>query len=200
MSNKLIVGITGGIGSGKSIVARIFEIMGAPVYPADFYAKWLMTNEPELKSEICRLFGEDSYLNGELNRKMIAETSFHNPEVLQKLNGLVHPFVQDHFKKWVQERNESVLFKEAALLFETGSYKKLDKTVVVISPEKLRIQRILKRDKERSEHQVKSIIQRQWSDEQKKHLADYIIYNDESSPLLTQTLKIADSLGLNRNR
>lgn len=196
MSNKpSLIGVTGGIGSGKSTVCKIFEVLGHQVYYADDRAKWLMQNEPSLINEIKGLFGEMAYKDNRLDRTFIAEQVFKNEELLTKLNGLVHPAVADDLKRWAAtHQKERILFDEAALLFDNGSYKKMDKMILVVAPEELRIERVVARDPHRTSESVKEIINNQMSDEQKSELTDFIIYNDGRSSLIKQVMELYPKL------
>ncbi|MBS4073389.1 MAG: dephospho-CoA kinase [Algoriphagus sp.] len=190
-----LVGVTGGIGSGKSTVCQVFSILGIPIYSADDRAKWLMANDPNLKKEISSQFGEKSFLeDGSLNRAFLAEEVFSDPEKVKKINALVHPAVGEDFKKWTKEQSAPYLIKEAALLFESGSYKELDYIINVSSPLKIRVARVLLRDPHRSEDQVNHIIDQQMPDEQKNELADYVIKNNDSKLILPQVLEIHQKL------
>lgn len=192
MRKPLEIGITGGIGAGKSLVCRIFHCLGIPVYDADGHAKELMTTDVILVSNIKKEFGELSYnTDGSLNREYLSSTVFSENEKLKKLNELVHPRVGEDYKRWV-ERNKNChyLVKEAALLFEAGSDKLLDKVVVVHAPEVLRIQRVLARDPQRSEDQVRAIINNQMSEEEKMGRAHLIIRNDEKTLVIPQVVKL----------
>lgn len=185
------VGVTGGIGSGKSVVCRIFELLGVPVYDADARAKYLMTGDAELKKNIKKAFGEEAYLhNGELNRSFLAENVFSNPDKLQQLNHLVHPAVGRDFQQWSNNQTAKYVVKEAALLVETGSYKTLDKLIVVTAPEKVRISRVLMRDEHRDLQQIRSIIQNQYPESEKAKCANYLVNNDESHLIFPQIFKI----------
>lgn len=193
----LQVGITGGIGAGKSLVAKIFMILGIPAYNADDRAKWLMNHNPNLQSKIIDLFGEDSYQGGNLNRKYLAEQVFPNPELLKKLNAIVHPAVEEDYHRWVsfqKQKGCNYTLKEAALLFETGSYKKLDYTILVHASEKTRIKRVLNRDPHRNHTQVKEIMQKQLPEEQKLKKADFIINNEPDQMVIQQVLEINNTL------
>ncbi|WP_317987613.1 dephospho-CoA kinase [Parachryseolinea silvisoli] len=191
MHKPLQIGITGGIGSGKSLVTKIFACLGIPVYDADSHAKELMTTDGILISQIKKEFGDLSYLNdGTLNRKYLSEVVFNQQEKLDILNGLVHPRVRHDFVQWTDRyRDKPYVIREAALLFETGVYRLLDRTVVVYAPEDVRIRRVMKRDN-RPEAQVRAIIQKQLSEEEKKALADDIIYNDDSILVIPQVLAL----------
>lgn len=195
MSNPLQIGITGGIGSGKTLVSKIFACLGIPVYDADSHAKELMTTDGILVSQIKKEFGDLSYLSdGTLNRKYLSEVVFNNQERLDVLNKLVHPRVGENYTQWVKRHNrKAYVLKEAALLFETGSYQALDKIIVVHAPEEVRIKRVMHRDG-RAEQQVREIIRKQMSEEEKLTRADFIIYNDESSLIIPQVLALHNSL------
>ena len=191
----LKVGITGGIGSGKSTVCRIFHLLGIPVYSADDRAKWLMEYDSVLKSKIEEEFGQEEYTQeGTLNRKYLADQVFSDPEKVKKINSLVHPAVGLDFENWVQKQNTPYVLKEAALLFETGSASQLDKLINVSSPLKVRVSRILMRDPHRSEAQINSIIDQQMPDEKKNELADFVIKNTENNLLIPQVLEIHQKL------
>lgn len=197
MSKKspLLVGITGGIGSGKSTVARIFSILGIPIYSADDRAKWLMGNDKELINHIKKAFGSESYLSdGSLNRSFLAKTVFSDPEKVKTINALVHPAVVKDFLDWSAQQNSPYVLKEAALIFETGGNKSLDHVINVSSPLKVRIARTLMRDPFRSEEQVNQIINQQLPDEQKNELADFVIKNTDNKLLIPQVLKIHQQL------
>ncbi len=176
----LKVGITGGIGSGKTTVCRLLERFGVPVYYADDRAKWLMHYQENVKAALIAAFGKEVYKdNGELNRPKLAQLVFNNQEKLQLLNSIVHPAVKEDGIQWQaeQERNGAAYtVKEAALLFETGSYADLDKIVVVTAPEEVRIERVLKREKITVE-QVKARIQQQMPQEEKVKRADFVLEN-----------------------
>lgn len=191
MKRPLHIGITGGIGSGKSLVCRIFNLLGVPVYDADSRAKSIMTTDGILVSQIRKEFGVLSFrADGSVNREYLAEHVFSDPEKLKLLNSLVHPRVGEDFNRWVKEQDSAYVLKEAALLFEAGSNTSLDKIIVVSAPEELRIKRVLERDKHRTKQQVKDIIRNQLKEEEKLKRADYIIVNDESKPLIPQVLKL----------
>lgn len=194
-NRPLLIGITGGIGSGKSTVARIFGILGIPLYSADDRAKWLMVNDQKLRSELISSFGEQAYQNdGNLDRSYLARTVFSDPEKVKTINSLVHPAVGRDFEKWASEQNTPYVLKEAALIFETGSAKSLDYVINVSSPLKVRVARILNRDTHRTEEQVNQIIDQQLPDEQKNELADFVIKNTDNRLLIPQVLKVHKKL------
>lgn len=191
----ILVGITGGIGSGKSTVARIFSILGIPIYYADDRAKWLMANDPDLKKQIQVNFGNESYSEeGVLNRAFLASKVFSDEEKVKTINGLVHPAVRADFETWAYAQKSPYVLKEAALLFETGSYKDLDKVINVSSPIRIRISRVLMRDPHRNEKQVNDIIDKQLPDEEKNKLADFVIKNTDNKMLIPQVLEIHKQL------
>ena len=195
----MLIGITGGIGSGKSTVAKIFNILGIPVYSADDRAKWLMANDPDLKDQIISNFGEESYFeDGSLNRSYLASRVFNDEEKVSMINSLVHPAVKKDFEKWVLKQNSPYVLKEAALLFESGSYQDLDKIINVSAPLKIRINRIMLRDPQRSENQINDIINKQLTDEEKNLKADFVIKNSDNRLLIPQVMQIHQLL-LGRN-
>lgn len=190
----LKVGITGGIGAGKSIVSRVFQLLGIPKYDADSRAKWLMNNDTSLKANITELFGAQAYEDNQLNRKYLAAQAFENKSTLDELNKLVHPAVANDFEQWYSIQDHSpYILKEAALLFETGSNASLDKVIAVTAPEDLRIERVIKRD-QRTEQQVKSIIQNQMDEKQKTELSDFVVINDDQHLITSQVLAIHKTL------
>jgi dephospho-CoA kinase len=190
-----LVGITGGIGSGKSTVAKIFSILGIPVFYADDRAKWLMANDRELKNKIRAAFGPESYFeDGSINRTFLASKVFSDEEKVKTINALVHPVVKMDFETWVNQQKTPYILKEAALIFETESYKNLDKTINVSAPLKIRVTRILLRDPHRSMEQIHDIIDKQLPDEEKNNLADFVIKNSDNKLLIPQVLKIHKEL------
>jgi dephospho-CoA kinase len=190
--NKILqIGITGGIGSGKSLVSKIFSALGIPIYDADSHAKELMTTDGILISQIKKEFGDLSYEDGSLNRAYLANHVFHDEQKLEKLNSLVHPRVALHYQNWfLKNSDKPYVLKEAALLFETGSYKLLDKIIVVTAPEELRIQRVIVRDPHRTVEQIKAIVGKQMPEHKKQELADYLVVNDETQLLIPQILHL----------
>lgn len=175
-----IVGLTGGIGSGKTTVANFFKELGVPIYIADAEAKKLITTNVKLQQKIKSLLGIEAYQNGVLNRKYIAEQVFKNPEKLHALNNIVHPAVAEDFKKWTNSQNAVFVIKESALLFETGDYKNCDVVILVKASLDERIRRVMKRDAI-SKEGVMERVSNQWSDEKKEILSDYIIENTDIS-------------------
>lgn len=187
----LKVGITGGIGSGKTTICKVFEILGVPVFYADEEAKRVMHTDQVLRTGLLQTFGMPSFTEaGDLNRKYIADIVFSNEAELNKLNALVHPAVFRAFDAWAARQVDApYLLKEAALLFESDSYKMCDLSILVSSPEKMRIDRVMFRDKV-TEEQVRLRMARQYTDEQREALADHVLINDESRLLVPQILSL----------
>jgi len=171
-----IGGLTGGIGSGKTTVACMFNELGIPVYIADVEAKRLMVESEAIVSGVIELFGAEAYIDGTLNRSYIAGQVFNNKEKLTSLNSIVHPAVHRDFKDWVATKNSPYVLKEAAIIFENGGERKLDFTILVTAPIETRIARVLKRDKTDRDAILKRI-DNQWSDDKKRALATYCIEN-----------------------
>jgi dephospho-CoA kinase len=190
VATPLQVGITGGIGSGKSTVAKVFAALGVPVYDADSRAKLLMNSDPVLINQIKTAFGDAAYIDGKLNRKYLASQVFGVPERLKQLNGFVHPRVAEDYRAWVQSHDsKKYILKEAALLFEAGSAAQLDTVIVVTAPEALRMKRVMQRDG-RSEVEVKKIISEQWPQEKLLSLAQHEIRNDETMAVVPQVMRL----------
>lgn len=174
-----IVGLTGGIGSGKSTIAKWFIEKGIPVYDSDSEAKRLMNENSRIRERLLVLFGEGAYLNGELNRKFIASKVFEDKDLLEQLNQAVHPVVREDFRNWAQNQAAPFVVKEAAILFESDAYKDCDYIISVVSEEELRIGRVMQRDSVPRE-QVLNRIQNQWTDELRIVNSDFIIRNNSS--------------------
>lgn len=186
----LKIGITGGIGSGKTTVCKIFEILGIPIFYADSVAKSLLETDLVLKQEMIKSFGSLIYQGSRLNRKLLASIVFNDAISLSKLNDLVHSRIRIAFEKWCSEKaHMSYVIEEAAILFETGFYKEMDKTILVCASIETRIKRVMQRDNI-PESEVTARIKNQLPDEEKIKLADFIIYNEESKPLIKQVLTI----------
>jgi len=189
----LQIGITGGIGSGKSTVAGIFHCLGIPVYDADSHAKALMTTDGNLKESIRKEFGTLSFTDqGQLNRSYLATEVFPNPDKLRRLNQLVHPSVAEDYRKWVtHQKNLEVpyVIKEAALLYDSGSNKLLDKIVIVTAPDQVRRERVKVRDR-RSDQEIEEIMKRQMTQEELVKRGDFIITNDGTKLLIPQVLQL----------
>lgn len=189
MKTQKIIGITGGIGSGKSLICKIFSTMDVPIYDADSRAKYLINNDLYLKNSIKNLLGENAYSSiGDYNRAWVASQVFSNPDLLKQLNSLVHPCVHKDSRDWVKKYSKfPFLLYEAALMKSAGDNNIFDKVVVVSAPIDLRIKRIQVRDM-RSEQEIKAIIARQITDEERLKIADYVIQNDDEKPILAQVL------------
>lgn len=184
-----VIGITGGIGSGKSIISQILTNLGYDVFYSDQEAKWVMNNDTELRKELIAVFGEEAYLDNELNRPFLAEKIFTSPELKEKINQIVHPIVRKRFSDFVANSSSQFVFNEAAILFETGGYKDFDATILVVADKETRIQRVMQRDNI-TRDQVEVRMNNQWSDEQKLKLANHVIYNNDIDLLVPQVLKI----------
>lgn len=192
-----IVGLTGGIGSGKTTVAKWFAEKGIPIYDSDFQAKKLTHENKEVQLKIKSLLGENSYENEKYNRRYVASKVFENPELLQKLNAIIHPAVFSHFHNWVQNQNSDFIVKEAAILFESGSYVDCDVVISVLSKEVNRIERVLKRD-QISVDEIKLRIKNQWTDEQRMDHSDFVIVNDSDLENLQKEFEKVYNKLLNR--
>ena len=187
--DMLKIGLTGGIGSGKTTVAKIFEALSIPVYYADAEAKKLMNSQPQLIQEIKSLLGEQAYTNGKINRSFIAEKVFADKDQLQKLNSIVHPYTIEHGKQWMKNQQSPYAIKEAALIFESGIQSEFDKIIGIKAPNALRIQRTMKRD-DISYEQVIERLHHQIDDDIKLKLCDEVIVNDEQKMLVPQVLAL----------
>ncbi len=192
IKTKQIIGITGGIGSGKSVAANILNSMGYPVYNSDDRAKILINKDSSLILKIKESFGNVYNTEG-LDRQKMANIVFNNPEKLALLNSIVHPAVGHDFDLWVDKQSSSLVFKEAAILFETGIYKTLDKVILVTCPLPIKIKRVMERDSV-SQEDVENRMKNQWSDEQKIKLSDYVIDNSGNKLLIPQVQKILNHL------
>jgi dephospho-CoA kinase len=196
VTQTLQIGITGGIGSGKSTVCKIFNVLGVSSYDADSRAKAVMTTDGILMAAIEKEFGKLSFKpDGALDREYLSQVVFADDAKLTRLNALVHPRVVLDYEKWlVTQSHKPYVLKEAALLFESGSYKVLDKIIVVNTPLVLRTKRVLARDTNRSEEQVKNIMKKQLPEEEKLKRANFIVQNDEHHSLIDQVVKLHDIL------
>ncbi len=185
----MIVGLTGGIGSGKTTVAKHFMSLGVPVYIADEEAKKLMNRSKVIKRKLIQLFGEKAYTNGTLNRPFLANIIFNDKEYLEKMNAIVHPRVARHFEKWTLKQNTPYVIKEVAILFENGGHNACDAVITVTSPKEIRIERLLKRDNT-TLAKIEAIMKNQWTDAEKIKLSDFVIENIE----LQNTKKQVDEI------
>ena len=189
----IVVGLTGGIGSGKTTVAKMFEDLNIPVYNSDQEAKLLMVNSKQLKVKIKELLGKNAYDKKVLNRKYIADKVFTNPELLAELNAIVHPAVRKHFIDWVVKQDSAYVIQETAIIFENSSQSKYDKIILVTAPEEVRIQRVMDRDKISIEN-IKERIANQWSDAEKLKYSDFIIENLDYKKTLRKVKEIHKQL------
>ena len=185
----LKIGITGGIGSGKTVVSKILESLQFPVFYSDEVAKCIVNNDPDVKKELIEAFGSTIFTHGKLNRSLMAEIIFTDEEARNRVNAIVHPRVRKAFDLFSIQHEGKIIFYEAAILYESGGHKLMDKVILVTAPKELRIQRIMKRDSSTAD-QTKDRMRTQWSDEEKAKYADFVIVNDEKQPLLTQVEKV----------
>ena len=188
-----IIGLTGGIGSGKSTVAKMFEKLGVPIYISDEKARFLMENSDVIKKRIVKLFGVNAYHDNSLNRSFIASKVFNNSILLSKLNAIVHPEVKIDFEYWLSKQKSVYVIKEVAILFETNSQSNFDYIISVVAPLKDRVKRIIKRGRQ-SESDVLSIIKNQLPDSDKIKLSDFVIFNDLISNTETEILNLHNKI------
>jgi dephospho-CoA kinase len=190
----LRIGITGGIGSGKSVVARVFAALGVPVYDSDSRAKHVMAHDLVLRAQLQEAFGAEAYdAAGQLNRPYLARVAFNDAAQLARLNALVHPRVGEDFATWSAAQaaaGQPYILKEAALLYESGAYKGLDAIITVFAPAEVRAARVLQRDSHRSAADVQAIMDKQLSEEEKLTRAEHVVYNDDSQLVLPQVLAL----------
>jgi len=189
----LKIGLTGGIGSGKTTVAKVFELLDIPVYYADIEAKRIMNEDPELKEQIIRHFGPNAYPSNDLDRSYIASIVFNDKKKLDLLNSLVHPATIKDGNNWMKRQTSPFCIKEAALIFESGMQEHLDYVIGVSAPVGLRIKRSVQRDAV-NEEAVKARMDKQMDEETKLSLCDFIIYNDEETAVIPQVLALHDKL------
>lgn len=187
--SKLSVGLTGGIGSGKSTVAKIFQVLGIPIFDADAMAKRIMNENESLKKQLIQTFGPETYIDGVLNRKYIAEIVFSDKYKLDLLNSLVHPVTIQAAKDWMSNQNAPYTIKEAALLFESGTAGDLDVVIGVYAPLNIRMQRVAHRDNA-SYKDIQKRMQNQLEENMKMRLCDFVIFNDEKQLLVRQVLDL----------
>ncbi|NQX93228.1 MAG: dephospho-CoA kinase [Flavobacteriales bacterium] len=189
----LVIGLTGGIGSGKTTVGKLFESLGIPVYSADQRAKDLYQESAELKTQVLELFGDKAYIAGELNRPFLAKKVFNDKILLNKLNSLVHPLVRKDFQDWKSKQSSKYVLREAAILFESNTYKDCDYVITVYAPVEERLRRVMLRD-QADQNQVMSRINNQWTDEQRREKADFEIVNLDQDLLQHQVRQIHEYL------
>ncbi len=190
----LKVGLTGGIGSGKSVVGKIFQLLDIPVYVADVEAKKIMISNKTVQQQLIAAFGKEVYSSkNTINKTYLSSVIFNYPEALEQINAIVHPAVRSHFQQWcLLQQNAPYIIHESAILFDTGIYRQFDKTITVTANKKLRIQRVMQRDNI-TEKQVEERIKNQLSEEQRINKADFIVYNN-SEMLIPQVLKIHQTI------
>ncbi|WP_179345290.1 dephospho-CoA kinase [Winogradskyella ursingii] len=188
-----IVGITGGIGSGKTTISNYFESLGIPVYIADVEAKALMNRSKLIRKKLTSLFGKAAYVEGELNRAFLASKIFSDKELLLKMNAIVHPKVASHFKRWLKKQNAPYILKEVAIIFENNLENQYNFIITVVADENLRIERLLKRDNT-SREKIKAIIKNQLSDAEKIKRSDFVITNNNLDSAKIQALKIHNQI------
>lgn len=189
----ITIGLTGGLGSGKSVVAKLFRLFGVPVYDSDSEAKKLMDNSAEIRAALVDLLGDEAYSNGTLNRPYIASRIFVDQHLLSAVNGIVHPAVRRDFAEWLTRQTSEITAIESAILFESGLADKVTYKVVVQSPVEVRIRRVSQRDG-LSDDQIQQRIASQTTDEERLKKADFVIVNDESSSLIGQVDSILRNL------
>lgn len=191
----LKIGITGGIGSGKTTVAKVFEQLGIPVYHADFWAKEILNTDPPVKQRITELFGSEVYdADGKADRKKIADIVFNDKEKLNELNSVIHPAVWMHGEQWLkQHADKPYILKEAAILFESGGNKDMDKVIMISAPQEIRTERVMKRDNVTRE-EVEVRMANQWPDEEKIKRSDFVVVNDGKLLVIPQVLQIHEIL------
>ncbi|MGI9551523.1 MAG: dephospho-CoA kinase [Aurantibacter sp.] len=190
----IIVGLTGGIGSGKTTVGRMFVELGVPVYDSDKEAKKLMQSSKKLRKAIKALFGKEAYSAKKLDRHFIAQKVFNDKNLLEQLNAIVHPAVRKHFRSWVKKQQSPYVIQEAAIIFEQGSQDFYDKVILVTAPKDDRIARVLKRDKHLDKNQIENRIENQLPDSEKIGLSDYVIENLEHGNTLVKVLEVHNAL------
>ncbi len=189
----ITVGLTGGIGSGKTTVAKAFEALGIPIYIADEQAKALMVKSKVIKRKLIALFGEEAYINNQLNKPFLSKAIFNNKSLLEQMNAIVHPRVGRHFEKWVAKQSAPYVIKEAAILFENGSYKHYDYIITVTASKSVRIERVMQRDNTTKE-KVLSIMKNQWEDVEKIKHSHFVIENNNLETTKKQVLSIHKAL------
>ncbi len=187
------VGVTGGIGAGKSLICSILERMGYPVFYSDIEAKKIIISNPQVRIDLIELFGIQIFKDHQLDRKLLANLLFSDSTLIEKMNAIVHPKVREEFENWALSQDSQLVFNEAAILFETGSYKNFDATILVTAPLEIRLNRVINRDNS-IRADVQKRIDNQWSDEQKVMLSTYLIQNDDIHSVLDQIDEVLNEL------
>lgn len=190
----LKIGITGGMGSGKTTVCKIFQCLNIPIYDADYEAKNLYNTDLQLREEVIQIFGADVFTNDLLNHSLLAAKIFSNPEKRQALNAIVHPRVQAHSASWFEKQSGPYAMKEAALLIESGAYRQLDHVILVRAAQETRIQRVMKRNPTWNLEEIRKRMNVQMSDEEKKPFCQFEIINEEPHLLIPQVMHIHQQL------
>ncbi|RCT54437.1 dephospho-CoA kinase [Winogradskyella sp. KYW1333] len=189
----VVVGITGGIGSGKTTISNYLKSFGIPLYVADKEAKALMNRSKVIKRKLIQLFGDEAYVDGKLNRPFLAKMIFKDKSLLNQMNAIVHPKVASHFKRWLKKQDAPYILKEAAIIFENNLQSNYDYIITVVADENLRIERILDRE-DTTREKVKAVINNQWTDSHKKKLSDFVISNNDLDQAKKQALQIHKKL------
>jgi dephospho-CoA kinase len=187
------LGITGGIGSGKTSVCKVFNVLGIPVFSADPEARKIMDNDRNIKREINEIVGKNIYHGGQLNRMELASLIFNNRDILEKVNSLVHPIVFEHFNRWAEKQTTPYVIMEAAILFESGASKLVDRVATIVAPVEERISRVTRRNK-LNRDQVMERINNQMTDEERIKMSDYVINNSENDMIIPVILRINEDL------
>lgn len=193
----IVVGLTGGIGSGKTTVGRMFKKLGVPVYNSDKEAKKLMRSSKKIRKAIKELLGDESYSVNKLNKEFVANKVFNNKDLLEQMNAIVHPAVRKHFSKWVKKQETPYVIQEAAIIFENSMHEFYDKVILVTAPKTIRIERLKARDAS-SESQIKARMKNQWDDIKKEPLADFVIENIQRSET-SRAVKVVNRLLLDHS-
>jgi dephospho-CoA kinase len=193
LEKQITIGITGGIGAGKSTVCSIINILGYPVFYSDQAAKNILQTNQDVQSKLISLLGNETYQDGQLNRVYVASIIFSNPSILSEMNSIVHPAVRIAFSNWCKAQKSELVFNEAAILFETGAYKNFDYTVLVTCPQEIRLNRVIKRDASKKQD-VLDRMNQQWTDQQKLQLADFEIKNDDQKLIIPQVIDLLKEL------
>ena len=191
--SRLKIGVTGGIGSGKTSVCRVFNVLGIPVFSTDPIAREIMDNDDSIRQRINSIAGRNLYPNGSLDRKELATLIFNNSSLLDKVNSLIHPIVFDHFTQWVLDQTSPYVIMETAILFESSAYKLVDRVITVIAPIDERVKRVINRNSF-SREQVLERIHNQMDDEARITLSDYVIHNSENDMIIPEILKIHNDI------
>lgn len=189
----VVVGITGGIGSGKTTISNYLKSFGIPLYVADKEAKALMNRSKVIKQKLIQLFGDKAYVDGKLNRPFLAKMIFKDKSLLNQMNAIVHPKVASHFKRWLKKQDAPYILKEAAIIFENNLQSNYDYIITVVANENLRIERILDRE-DTTREKIKAVINNQWTDSHKKKLSDFVISNNDLDQAKKQALQIHKKL------